>query len=1530
VSDEDSLDKVHDNLYNYLRTGELSSEIRASKGRPEVQITTGADIDLNELATHMWIRSVFSLGFGYVIQGFVNTPKDLAFISAMNGVGSIIGNEYMATNRPSETPVTDQFLAREIMGIDEVNSLYPDFNGTGITIGIADTGTDFGVTDLATAYHTEGGLPTSFDPGGTGLALTEYTLQARRPGGGAGDYLLTGGLIFTMFRGEGPGLPTSDLYDIVMQDMLVGGVHAIVSQSGFYKVGMSVQNANGLPGARAFFVYILVDSTTAGIYDTLYIDFETSFALTAEYNGITTWITADWDFTNNAPHRWGDGTEVLAVDFDFDGVNDYSMGMLSNTYDLFELLTGELVSGILPDGSGFALMYDYDGHGTGTAGAAAGRGMTSFDVYGNGTLYQVPGAAPGAKVMALKLFTWGDFMSTWIWGCGYEPVSWNYADIGFFSNWTYTGDHKADIISNSWGFIDFGLSPYVMAWGYDWYSNMVDYLSYWTDTLFCISTGNAGPGYGTSGSPYAVSAMMVGASTTSHWAQPLYGEYPQGYDTMADFSSNGPTPLGSGNPSVVAIGAYAFDVYALHYGAGNGLDAWTTFGGTSQSCPLAAGVTAIVMQAMIYSGIPYSVGGLFSSIAKTIVMNGADDLGYDVYRQGAGRVNAWKAINLAFGNETDGTDDLISLGTMETYDQIFAGDRQCGYRGWYINMYYGWEYGFNIFDYTSFYHPGYEYGPDAGVWDGAAFPHPIYRGDAWSFNVSASVGTVGASGVDALDAYTYQLWKESSAQLVSSSTYTTFNLTQEFGSSFMTDFYAADYATIMLTYPKENLDDVYALVGYGNYVFLHDWMNDTNGNGQIDLVSTGVVGEVRRIASDGSSSNCHQINLGNPGSLFQKTPALYYHDVGTEFFLWRELNVNVTIRLYNRVSWPWITTTQYSAGDPNYPYMWQVTASIPAGATPGMYEGFLEATTATGETYMPLSIRVDANMPTTGTAGSVAWGGTQGTIYDNGATYGGIDYGGRRAVGDWRFYFVDAYPYAYSDPPSGTPPPSLYMVNVTWTDPDTRLDIILYYSSYGYVLDESDFEYADGRWQGTSTGVAQNIMFLDVSRPTVGAWQYTWLSRGSIGIALRTGAFGGHTGGPENFWVNVSYTNTNHADYPSSLWATPAAWMNITNPASYGGQAIVDDASYVGPHVTFRGNWTQMAIPDFPTLQIQQTDLMLLKADVLTIHAMFTEDNCTPNTATGGPYDAVFDFPGISAGALIEIHLRVLDPPDGPGTPGVPPHDLELFLLNPSGTTVASSTQSGSVEDIEGFIANVGGTWQIAVDYWGVDEGSYYYWGGWPTNLPFTLTASASAIVHNAASGLAATADTWNLGLNGVIDVLLKGLTGTSLDWGTLLEVKHTNIAVENYFAPTIQVTAPNGGESFDWESPVTITWTAADRNVDEAPYDEILGFSVEVSNNSGTTWKVIVFGTTLKTATWNPSSAYYGLPPGSTFLVRVNVTDGMYTASDVSDATFTLTYTTPPPAPPLELYTVIIVAVVVVVILLATCLLKRRQTPAK
>jgi hypothetical protein len=277
-----------------------------------------------------------------------------------------------------------------------------------------------------------------------------------------------------------------------------------------------------------------------------------------------------------------------------------------------------------------------------------------------------------------------------------------------------------------------------------------------------------------------------------------------------------------------------------------------------------------------------------------------------------------------------------------------------------------------------------------------------------------------------------------------------------------------------------------------------------------------------------------------------------------------------------------------------------------------------------------------------------------------------------------------------------------------------------------------------------------------------------------------------------------------------------------------------------------------------------------------------------------------------------------------PGGALVHQGDIDVFVWAPEvpqtygNSLTGPSTASGANPEIGTFIAPISGEYAIGIDY---------YSGDVPMAWTCTLAARQSAGFTE--TGLTATVDTSFTHTNARYDVRALAITGTSLDFdATLTGISVPNVTITNFFPPTLALTAPNVGDVFNWVNPVTFSWTASDPNV--ATGEEVLGFSVEVSNDTGATWKTVIFGTTQTSATWEPSSPFYGLPPGDQFLVRVNCTDGMFTVSETMAGTFTVEYVQPPPAPPWELITIIVVVVIVIIILLVTCLLKRRQTAPK
>jgi hypothetical protein len=93
--------------------------------------------------------------------------------------------------------------------------------------------------------------------------------------------------------------------------------------------------------------------------------------------------------------------------------------------------------------------------------------------------------------------------------------------------------------------------------------------------------------------------------------------------------------------------------------------------------------------------------------------------------------------------------------------------------------------------------------------------------------------------------------------------------------------------------------------------------------------------------------------------------------------------------------------------------------------------------------------------------------------------------------------------------------------------------------------------------------------------------------------------------------------------------------------------------------------------------------------------------------------------------------------------------------------------------------------------------------------------------------------------------------------------------------APTVQINAPAGGESYFAEVP--ITWTGSDLDGDP------LSYAVLYSSDGGTTWTTADMNFQEQDYTLN----LIGLPPGDNYLVRVIATDGVNTGEDVSDVPF-------------------------------------------
>ncbi len=247
---------------------------------------------------------------------------------------------------------------------------------------------------------------------------------------------------------------------------------------------------------------------------------------------------------------------------------------------------------------------------------------------------RVRGMAPGASLVGLKVFS----------ALGYTSTS------GFVQAIDYAVvQGGVDVLNESFGgnsYPDLAQDP----------TSLANAAAVQAGVTVVVSSGDAGTA-GTLGSP-ATDPYVISAGATTQfrfYAQTTSSGYAlaNGYvdDNISAFSSSGFAQQRSRTVDVVAPGdtgwALCSTNQALYQDCGdfNGNPTpLEEFGGTSESAPLTSGAAALVIQAYRSTH-----GGASPSPAevKSILMSAATDLSAPSYEQGAGIIDALKAVNTA-------------------------------------------------------------------------------------------------------------------------------------------------------------------------------------------------------------------------------------------------------------------------------------------------------------------------------------------------------------------------------------------------------------------------------------------------------------------------------------------------------------------------------------------------------------------------------------------------------------------------------------------------------------------------------------------------------------------------------------------------------------------------------------------------------------------------------------------------------------------------------------------------------------------
>ncbi|MHA1712279.1 MAG: S8 family serine peptidase [Candidatus Freyarchaeota archaeon] len=866
----------------------------------------------------------------------------------------------------------------KVMGAEQVWTEY-DVTGEGVTIAIVDTGVDYGAFSLAywdVMARDSGGYPAAFDADAicmayTTIALTPFT-------NATGTFLPTAGLNPQLYV-FGWTYNFSDFFGGVFPaDMNITG---IVSQSGTYHFGVMYQWMFG----DDLFPVLVVDSTTPGVYDTVYVDLSFDWA----WMGFGPW-PPDFSFADETPLT-PTGLTVGARDFTGDGLYDISVGSLGYFLDVWAMSpnpadVGLVLKPVDPGGNYVCFENDWYGHGTQCASCAGGRDA--------GHPFTGAGIAPGTKIMGVVALWIGDVIEGQLWAAGFDLLpgteGWyivpGYGTVWGF--WNYTGDHKADIISNSWGWSDWALGLMGLPW-YDVLTIIEDALTVpgylhpdYPGTVIVHAGGNGAAGYGTFTSPgYGTLTISVGASTSFNQTPPVV--WPGYHDDVISWSARGPNAFGVAKPDVVGVGAWGWTAGPVWYGLGDGSWAFQYFGGTSMATPLVAGSAALVKQAYLTahgtSPTPEEI--------KVILKSTAADLGYDAFVQGAGRVDCYAAVSLAL--EEFG----VKVFSPATWDNVRP------------KVQLPWFMGHLLYPFP----PSVPWSPpDGPIVDSSWFAGVVKPG--------SSVRAIFTIENPTDDRVRMKITPVVHKQVGATLTYegSTYNLTEAglvgwlegYGDLIVMDKTLipseAELMVVSLTVPYQYFDSD------GNYTFdrrfriwVLDW-SDTNGDGVVDFDETYNLNYGYNV---GTTS---EARVGFPLQRIKGTPVLWVSQVAGEVSEYVPVPYKVFVNFYKRDKWTWVRTLRTLSVRADSSRKFSVRLKVPRRAAQGVYEGLIKIEITepyTRTMVIPVSVVVPAVLQTRDMTYKIAP--TEpafANLYDPYRVMGYFDWSWRYEAGDWKMW----------------------------------------------------------------------------------------------------------------------------------------------------------------------------------------------------------------------------------------------------------------------------------------------------------------------------------------------------------------------------------------------------------------------------------------------------------------------------------------------------------------------------------------------
>ena len=955
--------------------------------------------------------------------------------------------------------VRDASRLGKILG-SEATANDHDLTGKGVRVAVVDTGTDFSNKDLMHAVARDvNGRPIMLDADGQGIVLTKTKFKANiTPRGNllnstlpadadeyTGNAYYTDDGIFLNLNRKDNGTKFevyNSIYPLISpliinatanRDWKIGEntEDFILSMSGEYRMGFVLQVQFHLGrGGLIIIPVLVVDSQKPGVYDTVIADMSSSWA---DYNKFELKqkdkdAEFDYSFTDEKRIKLGDKKEFLTYDADKDGTVDLTAGLIgayvldiwgamkegekAEVDDYIGVGNATLLKPLDPDGNYFGIMFDYLGHGTGSAASIASSGQDLYDVYKNSTKYKLRGVAPEAKIIPVKALWYGDVVYSWFWVSGFDQDE--------YGNWKYTGRHKADIVNNSWGISTFPVLDYGP--GYDILSLFSSLLSVpgafdekFPGVLMVHSAGNTGFGYGTLGSPSSSPfALTVGATTNNVFVgygftneEPRFGNSTEYYDDIAEFSSRGPSILGDVKPEVMSTGAYGFvpmPPNTKHLP--NATGPYGLFGGTSMAAPLAAGVAAIVTEALKKEGMEVN-----PFIVKSILMSTADDMGAEPFTQGSGRVNVTNAAEYVEGKNgkfivytKDTYSNFASLlnKALSSYEIKGFGNTTTTTKGNETITIQG--------NYTLSF-------PEGDLQDTKWYAGYVNRGESSETTLTVVNRSDKALTVE-VEPTMLELIKQQSING------TTDVRKKDPMLNGTTTGFAPNYINLdeEVEIPEDaELMVVKAYFPFGSFLnsteiyadslriaslYFYDW-NDKNEDKEVSF------DELSMVNRGGSWGTVQEVTVRDPLDRIRYTPLMGVYPVPSIYSYWSgntqqnstAMNYTLSIAFYKKGNWDLLSLdTQELHIAPNSQRTFDARVEVAEDTIPGIYQGFITARSKNHTSNIPVSFAVPVTVTTKDVPLVISGTPRDDLLYDNASVSGSFDMLSRYTAGDWRFY----------------------------------------------------------------------------------------------------------------------------------------------------------------------------------------------------------------------------------------------------------------------------------------------------------------------------------------------------------------------------------------------------------------------------------------------------------------------------------------------------------------------------------------------